>query len=296
MRKIKDALKKTPLFKPLKTTYDSLYHIFFWNGWIRNYIIFPIKAFLRVHKVPPFFNDFKDIEKYKNKYEGERCFILCQGPSLTLEDCEKLAGEYTFGLNAFYRSYQDTDFRPSFYVSLDPDGEKLWSHSDNFNPENYAKIASFINMQSMHEPKYKNTIYVPVCYQNHFYSIFKPGFDYGKNCKMSDDLLWGLYDRYTVTTSVIDIAAYMGFKEIYLLGADNNYNGSKGHFNDKDGQGRFATKEQGTMTHNAMEAGYLFTEKATKERGIHVYNATRGGMLEAFDRVEFDSLKLKAPK
>lgn len=43
-------------------------------------------------------------------------------------------------------------------------------------------------------------------------------------------------------------------------------------------------------TRKTMITGYRFMERETKKRGIHIFNASRGGMLEEFDRVDFDSL------
>ena len=57
--------------------------------------------------------------KYKNKYNGERCFIIGNGPSLTVHDLEKLESEYTFATNRIYHVYAKTDWRPSFYCIQD---------------------------------------------------------------------------------------------------------------------------------------------------------------------------------
>jgi len=289
-RTLINAIKRTPFYKPLRIIYIIFRNIFFWNGWIRNYIIFPLKAFLRVHKIPIFYKDFRKIEFFKNKYNGKRCFIIATGPSLRIADVEKLQNEITFSVNSFFRIYDKTDFRSTYYVTMDPDAERAFRNEGNYDPSKYAKEQSFLNMQSMRKLKYKNTTYLPVCYQNHFYRLYDDGFDYGKNCRYTKDILWGIYDKYTITNAVIDIAIYMGFKEIFLLGVDCNYTGKLLHFIGDKNDKNFIGTDYGSKINAAMIAGYRFMERETKKRGIHIWNATRGGMLEEFDRIDFDTI------
>lgn len=70
----------------------------------------------------------------------------------------------------------------------------------------------------------------------HRYYPYYPGF--------SDDIAQEISEGFTVTYAEIQMAAYMGFKEIYLLGVDFNYSkildssgkvvetGSKDYFSD----------------------------------------------------------------
>ena len=53
----------------------------------------------------------KKYKALKNKHEGKRCFIVCTGPSLTLEDVNKLKNEYTFSMNNIFKCYDKTDWQ-----------------------------------------------------------------------------------------------------------------------------------------------------------------------------------------
>jgi hypothetical protein len=53
--------------------------------------------------------------KYKNKHVGQRCFIVCTGPSLTYEYLELLKGKITFSMNGIIKSFPRTDCRPTYY-------------------------------------------------------------------------------------------------------------------------------------------------------------------------------------
>ena len=58
---------------------------------------------------------FMKLKSYKNKYRGKRCFIVCTGPSLTIEDLEMLGDEYVFGMNSICLIHDRTKWKPDFY-------------------------------------------------------------------------------------------------------------------------------------------------------------------------------------
>ena len=92
----------------------------------------------------------------------------------------------------------------------------------------------------------------------------------------------------------------MGFKEIYLLGIDHNYSITR------NAKGRLVRREQaGSSYAGGMQSyvnmnnlprieettvAYETAEKLSKKLGIKIYNATRGGKLEAFERVDLDNV------
>ena len=99
-----------------------------------------------------------------------------------------------------------------------------------------------------------------------------------------------------MTYMCIQIAVYMGVKEIILLGVDHNYavsrrpdgtiikhEGVKNRFHEKDGIICVPSLY-------AMELAYKAAKKYADEHGIKIFNATRGGKLEVFERVDFDTL------
>ena len=109
------------------------------------------------------------------------------------------------------------------------------------------------------------------------------------NAQFSDNAYEIVYDGYSITYSLIEIAVYMGFKEIYLLGCDCSYpKGSKSH-----------VVESGFVDKNAvsnpirMRVGYKCAKDYADSHGIKIYNATRGGELETFERVDLDEVLAK---
>ena len=103
----------------------------------------------------------------------------------------------------------------------------------------------------------------------------------------------------------LQLALYMGFKEIYLLGTEHDtlvalqYD----HFYDKeesiisrsceetDGTGKLndTYSHQVQCTYNLWEQ-YKVLKKMAERKGVKIYNATIGGQLDIFERVDFKTL------
>ncbi len=49
------------------------------------------------------------LSEYKDKYKGRSCFVIGTGPSLTVEDLNAIANEYTFASNSIFRYFDKTD-------------------------------------------------------------------------------------------------------------------------------------------------------------------------------------------
>jgi len=222
------------------------------------------------------------IKGFKNKHLSDRCFIIATGPSLTVEDLEKLRGEITIGMNSISKVGEKTDWKPTYYGVQDL---AVYRNLKSSIEELDEKVTVFISdsLPKRESLTGKNIVQMPVCGMNH---LINPNAD---NVMFSDDCYDVVYDGYTITYSLLQLAAYMGFKEIYLIGADCSYA--------KQGPQHFI--ETGVTDPNVKIATerMLRSYKAAKEyadkHGIKIYNATRGGYLELFKRVSMDDIQLK---
>jgi len=249
------------------------------------YTAFKYMRFVQV-KVQNFFKElssyarklgYKDkkylkLKDMKNKYKGKRCFVIATGPSLTIEDLELLKDEYTFGMNSICLAYDKTDWRPTFFGVQDKKvyeiiKEKLDEEVITFLP------GSLIGKEYVGD----NVVPFPC---NSYYHDFELRYDICLFSRFSDDCYRIVYDGYSITHSLLQIAIYLGFDEIYLLGADCNYvAGEKHHF-----------IEHGHSDPKYLTAGernivsYETVKEFAINHGIKIYNVTRGGMLDVFER------------
>lgn len=234
----------------------------------------------------------KRIAAYKGRYTGKRCFIIANGPSLRPEDLDLLhdRGEITFAMNRIYKLFPDTQWRPTFYVCEDEliAGEQ----QSEINAVEAKEKFIPIEIAWWHNIVIDNACYFHLNY--HEDQRFPNGF--------STDCAHQIDCRGTVTCTCMQLAAYMGFQEIYLLGVDHNYRVTididgkmvtdtcaKDYFCDsydadiKD----VVVHDIGNNTRAYLDAkAYCDATQGTTT----IYNATRGGKLEVFQRVSFDEI------
>lgn len=280
-----EVLKRNQIFR--KKLYILKCLTFFDGGFLHNSIVSYINYCFRIMHFPKFYGkNEKNIKFLKNSANVKRCFIIAPGPSLTLEDIAKIKDEVTFGVNGIFKLFEKTTWRPNYYVLADPCTlPKYESENPQYNLNECAKERIFItDILTKYAEKYSfsKVISIPFIW---WVRVGKGK----KKLKYSPNLMFGHYDAYTVTNFAINIADYMGFKEIYLLGVDCNYSGNKQYF-DNSKNSDITDGKSAKLMQEQQISGYNMVKKHTEKRDIKIYNATRGGELEVFKRVDLDSL------
>lgn len=235
---------------------------------------------------------YSQTRKFQNYYKGGRCFILGNGPSLTLEDLETLKNnnEIVFVSNNFYKWFDKTSFRPDFYFIWDVLDVKV----EEFLQEDKINFIANIYFRSDMLRKAKNLYFFETSpWVQYDYYPYKPFF--------SEDLPL-VYEAGSISFIMLQMAVNMGFKEIYFLGMDNDFPVVVKHDGtviiDEKIQHHFYEQKfrQTTYNKDMFEAEYAYARDYCKNKGVRIYNATRGGKLEVFERVDFDSLFHKEGK
>lgn len=240
------------------------------------------------------------IKKYKDKYKGKRCFIIGNGPSLKAEDLDKLVNEYCFAANKIYCIYPQTKWRPTFYCAQDENFLRDISGDDIDLATNRCKVSIF-RLHSYHKiknkiPRIHNLLFVPITAAKK-----KNRLGFENNAEKT------LYDGSTVTYMSMQLATYMGFSEIYLLGMDHSFpyiwtKDGELKVNDLSIASHFYDGAQNNIGENAWKCrshnvettdAYMTAYENCQKIGCKIYNASRGGALEVFPRVDFDSLDIE---
>ena len=97
---------------------------------------------------------------------------------------------------------------------------------------------------------------------------------------------------------MIQFAAYMGFKEIYLIGVDCNYSGNNSVITPEsyfDARLFNSNRDYAAPEVDTNLLAYARAKEVCDKQGIKIYNATRGGKLEIFERADLDKV-LNNPK
>ena len=234
----------------------------------------------------------RQLAALKNKYSGQRCFLIGNGPSMLAEDLDHMVDEYTFGCNLIHKIYDQTKWRPSFLCVSDSGITRTNSRQIIDNLDGSMLLIREFAYRYLHVKPW-DAIQLPY--------ISVEGYKVHGNI-----LAYHYISHATVMSMMLEMAFYMGFKEIYLVGVDGTSASKKGsHFTDNyftqamkvygDGVKKKLYKDYDP----AKRAAYLqqrsldifaqLKEYADK-KGIKVYNATRGGYVEVFDRADLDEV------
>ncbi len=216
------------------------------------------------------------IRSWHNIYKGKSGFIVATGPSLRIKDLETIHSNKSIvciSMNEIYKAFNETKWRPDYFVMND------------------AAVVDYAEIIDEMDVKYKIVTEGSAAFweKKHPDNVIKVNslLSHVSDDKFSDDYSVGFYGHGTVTYNCLQLACYLGFSDIYLIGCDffdaNQKDRHYGHFYKED-------KLEAVCFYPEVLDGYKIARRYADEHGIHIYNATRGGYLEIFNRVEFDSL------
>lgn len=221
------------------------------------------------------------IRSQRGRFAGQRCFVVATGPSLTMEDLDRIRGEYSFSMNSCLLAWENTAWRPDVYMIQDRYvyqklAPLLAGDAGSQLPEIWVsgQIAAAYPVPERFRA-------FPLHELDHKMFHWKGWGEF----RFSEDCYSCVCDGYSVTFSALQMACYMGFREIYLLGCDCNYNQPKSHFLPYG----YHDPKAAVMGDKMLQAHAAFRRFA-QARGVRVVNCTRGGMLEVYPRVPLEEI------
>ena len=232
------------------------------------------------------------LSKAKDLHKGKRCFMLATGPSLNKIDLSKLKGEVIFGVNGTYK-LKNIDLTYFVYVSAwfwkyHLEGIKNVKCQRRFLPSSMPQLASEATTSWLNVglANYYSSNGHPMPVPGHF--SFEP-----QNY---------IFSGGTVLYLCLQLAYYMGFSEVVMLGLDHSYDKKqdkklKGH------HGGFVSEDNSHFDQNynpanieyhvdleAMERSYMISNEIFNQSGRKIYNASPGTHLDTFKKIDFNSL------
>lgn len=229
---------------------------------------------------PRFWANAGRIQTYKDRHKGERCFIIGNGPSLKRTDLSLLESEYTFGLNRIYLAFDRLGFSTTYYVSVND--LVIRQCAEEIRRLSCPKFSSWVNRGRLGNRS------------DMMYLRRVPGPSF------STDIAYGVWEGATVTYVAMQVAYYMGFGRVILVGVDHHFE-TKGsphqeivsegndtnHFdNNYFGKGfRWNLPDLATS-----ELAYCIARLQFESDNREIIDATVGGKLTVFRKIEFTSL------
>ena len=234
-------------------------------------------------------SDFS-LKKFKDIHLGKRAFIIGNGPSLSASDLDLLKDEITFAANKIYLAYESTKWRPTYYAVED---KLVMVQNFEIIKSLTGSIKFFPEILNKWVHRIENAYYFNMVVEEFFPQLPKFSYNFYK-CSY-----WGS----TIIYTMIQLATFMGIRELYLIGVDFDFfvpdkrdekdsnilicQGERNHFHPdyrKPGEQWFVP--------NLHVSGKSFqkAKAVIEEGGGSIYNATHGGKLEIFQRAKFESL------
>lgn len=228
------------------------------------------------------------LESFRNRHEGEDCFIIGNGPSLNKMDLTRLNEYYTFGLNKIFLIFKRQPLRLSYHVAVN-------SLVIKQSVEAIKKMdcVSFLAMV----PKWQHRLQSD--------TIYSLGDIVGSSLFFKD-LTLGVNKGYTVTYVAMQIAYFMGFKRVFLIGVDHNF-AQQGNPNEKQVMGSndpnhfdpnyFKGQEWHLADLEHSELFYTLAKYMFERDGRQIFDATIDGKLAIFEKVAYeDALRMATKK
>jgi hypothetical protein len=243
------------------------------------------------------------LRQFRDRHRGGRCFVIGNGPSLTLSDLDQLKSEVSFAANKIYLAFNQTDWRPSYYVV--EDDHMIWQHhEDIIRLRGLVKFVSnnwTLEQELGVRESEKERVRQMLCRDREvvFYprvTLEDQGFP-----RFSGDACRALYCGYMVTYISLQLAYFMGFTNVYLIGVDfkysqidqgsNTFAHAAHHPQDHFTPDYFSPGEKRYVPQLAhAERALVCARNFYEAQGRKVWNATRGGALEVFDRLSLEEV------
>ena len=222
----------------------------------------------------------KKVRAYRDLYKGRRAFVIGNGPSVRLEDLERLQNEVTFCCNRFHLAYPLIEFRPSHTVIVDS------LMLENFGSEIAANCDSDLMVGSAYLPRNLKEDFTWIRLRNR--APFQFNFD----------LTGPVAPGGSVIVVALQAAFYMGIREIYLYGVDHDFSflrqtvesdlvsGEGNHF--------IPNYRSGKPWHppdvEEIETALATCRRFYEAQSGRILNTTRAEELTVFERASFDQI------
>ncbi len=145
-----------------------------------------------------------EFEFLKNRHLGQRIVIVANGPSLNVMNLSFLKHEIVIGLNKIFLGFRKFRFYPRYYIAVN---EKVIRQSVN-EIKNLTSV-KFLSNRCPDLFKSDALTYI--------INTTQPPFPF------CHDISLGVREGGTVTYAALQIAFYLGFQEVIIIGMDHKY-------------------------------------------------------------------------
>ena len=216
----------------------------------------------------------------RDKHKGQRCFIIGNGPSLKDTDLTLLRDEVTFGSNRIYLLFSELGFCTTYFVSVNRLVIEQCAHDIESLP-----CPKFISWHARELIRFTDDM---------MFLHSRSG------ASFYTDITGGVCEGATVTYVALQVAYYLGFDRVILVGVDHSFTTQgrphKTVTSQGDDPNHFHPEYFGKGFRwqlpdlETSEQAYGLAREHYEQAGREVVDATVGGKLQVFPKVEYHSL------
>ncbi|MEH6587175.1 MAG: 6-hydroxymethylpterin diphosphokinase MptE-like protein [Halioglobus sp.] len=221
----------------------------------------------------------------RNRHVGQTCVIVANGPSLNSTDFGLIRNEICFGLNKIYLGFAKFKFYPRYYVAV----------NELVLRQSLAEIAGLNCVKFL--SRRASELYQPDAL-TYLINTTDPG------PRFSMDISERVEEGWTVTHVALQIAYYMGFKKVVIVGLDHRFEftgsaneqhmlagADKNHFSEE----YFGYGQQWNNPDlERSEESFLETKAVFEADGREILDATVGGACKIFVKCDLKKALIKS--
>ncbi len=220
------------------------------------------------------------LESCRDRHRGERCVVIGNGPSLNRTDLAAIGSETTFALNRGYLLFERLGGPASYHVCVN-----RWVY-EQFGAEiDVLDCLRFATWPLRNLVRFDHRSVLLHSLSREFFST---------------DPKRGVWEGATVTYVALQLAYFMGFEQVVLVGVDHAFETSGPPHSVVTSRGpdrnHFSPEYFGPGTRwqlpdlRTSEQAYELARRAFQAAGREILDATVGGRLTVFPKTRFESL------
>lgn len=225
-----------------------------------------------------YYKHSKRLLRFKDMHKGKDCFIIGNGPSLNKMDLSPLKDYHTFGLNKIFLMFDRVDLNLSYHVAVNP--LVIEQSAREFEAMPCPSFLSHAAARGI------------VHSLDNIYFIATGG-----QFTFQEQIRCEIHEGYTVTYVAMQIAYFMGFNRVFLIGVDHNFKAAgapnekqllKGEDQNHFSPDYFGGKEWHLPDLEASELAYHLAKFHYSRAGRQIVDATVDGKLQIFPKISYE--------
>ena len=243
-----------------------------------------INFFYFIYSAPSYFRVRKSVKEnglLRNKEIGKKCYILLGGLSAKAFDLKALENEDVITVNHFFRTKENILVKPKYHLITDSNFYDVKTNIDDLISVGLKSTTFFLSGRYFkNENNIKNIRLI--------YPLYRVA---GDNIELRIDKITSNFS--TVTLNAIQIAMFLGYEEINLIGFDLPPGHAMPHFyNESEIEKAGAVIQREKIAEyeycnlywgytNCLHESYAL-ERISKISGVKIYNMSGASFVRAF--------------